>query len=92
MALTACFAGPLFNILVGISVGFALWLREEGVQAVPVQMNFSVLLGGLFIIGNCTALVALGLFNGRRIPRSIGFVMFGIYGIYVATSIAMLVL
>ena len=33
MAITACFAGPVFNMLVGLGAGFALLLSDDAAAA-----------------------------------------------------------
>ena len=90
MALTACFAGPLFNLLVGCACGFLLWLREEHASVVPVRLNLNILMGGMFIILNCVSLVTIGILNNKKVPRSTCYWMFGIYGLYVVSMIVVL--
>eukprot|EP00873_Tetraselmis_striata_P037792 jgi/Tetstr1/458056/TSEL_044563.t1 len=91
MALTACFAGPLFNLLVGCGCGFALWLHDSGKAAVPVELSAPVVVGGMFILLNCVAIVTVGLLSGRRVPRQFGYFMMGIYALYVAVSLVMVI-
>ena len=50
MAMTACFAGPLFNMLVGLGLGFWALLEEQGVAATAVEMDPVVLTGCVFLL------------------------------------------
>mmetsp|Transcript_10638 Transcript_10638/g.25223 ORF Transcript_10638/g.25223 Transcript_10638/m.25223 type:complete len:798 (+) Transcript_10638:335-2728(+) len=90
MALTACFAGPLFNLLVGCALGFLLWLRQEQAAFVPARVSTPVLIGGMFILLNCVSLVTIGILNGKRVPRSTGYFMQGVYALYVVVSLVCL--
>lgn len=38
MAMTACFAGPIFNLLLALSLGFMRFLSAEHTSSVPVQL------------------------------------------------------
>mmetsp|Transcript_18778 Transcript_18778/g.52303 ORF Transcript_18778/g.52303 Transcript_18778/m.52303 type:complete len:797 (+) Transcript_18778:155-2545(+) len=92
MALTACFAGPLFNLLVGCAAGFLLWLQQEGAAVVPVRLNLNILMGGMFIVLNCVSLVTIGLLNDKKVPQSTCYWMFTVYGLYVAAMLVVLFL
>jgi sodium/potassium/calcium exchanger 6 len=92
MALTACFAGPLFNLLVGCGLGFARWLSANGKSAVPARLDSSVVVGCVFIVLNCGSIVLKGVLNRGVIPRSFGYFMIAVYALYVATSLALLFL
>ena len=41
MAMTACFAGPVFNILVALSVGFMQYLSANGLSSTAVRLEAS---------------------------------------------------
>ena len=82
MAMTACFAGPLFNMLVGLGVGFWTFLADNGVSSTPVVFDPLIGLGCLFVMLNCAGLVAVAVTNNQRLPGRFGWVMLGWYGLY----------
>eukprot|EP00541_Cyclophora_tenuis_P007280 CAMPEP_0116554354 /NCGR_PEP_ID=MMETSP0397-20121206/7548_1 /TAXON_ID=216820 /ORGANISM="Cyclophora tenuis, Strain ECT3854" /LENGTH=254 /DNA_ID=CAMNT_0004079511 /DNA_START=28 /DNA_END=790 /DNA_ORIENTATION=- len=88
MAMTACFAGPVFNILVGLGWGFSSLSSLTDQADVSVSMNAAILTGFLFIIVNTLLLVFLGSWlYGGQIPRAYGYSMLVIYMVYVVTSV-----
>ena len=158
MAMTACFAGPVFNMLVGVGVGFAMLLHdlpddgeeEEGSNAsnehdehasantaaarllsgslrslfdsssfssssssastasdplpsralatssdngnpsYDVNVPAGIVVGFIFIIVNCAAIAAFGIFNRNFVPKSYGFVSLTMYALYLVTSFVLL--
>ena len=52
MAMTACFAGPVFNILVALGVGFMQYLSANGLSSTTVRLEAShPLLSSSFQLG-----------------------------------------
>jgi solute carrier family 24 (sodium/potassium/calcium exchanger), member 6 len=88
MAMTACFAGPVFNILVGLGMGFSSLAAITGQATNEVSVSPSIITGFVFIIINCIAMLAVGLTHGR-IPKHFGYGALALYFAYVATSIAL---
>lgn len=90
MAMTACFAGPVFNILVGLGLGFSSLAAQTGKATTEVKLSPSVTCGFVFIILNAVALMVAGLgFGQGRIPKKFGYVALVVYAIYVVTSISL---
>lgn len=90
MAMTACFAGPLFNMLVGLGLGFWALLGNTGAASAPVRMDPLVLLGCLFIAANCTMLVGVSVCHRQWLPAWCGWAMVGLYCAYLATVCSVL--
>ena len=90
MAITACFAGPVFNMLVGIGAGFGLLLSEEGVESYPVSLQSGIIAGFGFLIVNCAAIIAFGVFNKHMVPKKYGFVSLAMYGLCLLVSFLLL--
>jgi solute carrier family 24 (sodium/potassium/calcium exchanger), member 6 len=90
MAMTACFAGPVFNILVGLGLGFSSLAAQTGQSEREVVLSPSVLTGFAFVAAQCLCILTTGVFLFRaRIPRSFGYVSLTIYVVYVVSSIAL---
>jgi solute carrier family 24 (sodium/potassium/calcium exchanger), member 6 len=75
MAMTACFAGPFFNILVGLGLGFYSLAAQTGVTERQVDLSPSITVGFLFITINSAVILLTGLGLGKgRIPKKYGYI------------------
>ena len=94
MGMTACFAGPCFTLLCGLGSGFAvLFAADTTLTTVKVSLPPSVKVGFFSILCNCLLLIGNGVMmlkqrNGK-IMKTHAYVMFSLYGFYLATCIAM---
>lgn len=92
MALTACYAGPLTNLLVGLGAGL---VRGEGGASGggggPSSSRLSA--GGAVATVAVLAMVALlaatATACGRRLPSSTAWALLGVYGAYVVAAVAL---
>lgn len=90
MAMTACFAGPVFNILIGLGLGFSSLAAKEGKTEIDVQLSASVVTGCVFVLVNCSAILLVGIFLGQgRIPKQHGYLALTLYALYVVSSIVL---
>ena len=88
MAITACFAGPVFNILVGLGLGFSSLAAQSGQSERAVSLQSSVITGFIFIIANCILILTAGLVFGKgRIIKQYGYASLALYTAYVVVSI-----
>lgn len=88
MAMTACFAGPVFNILVGVGLGFRSLEAQTGNKEVFVSLSAPIITGFIFITLNCITNLTVGYLIGKgRIETYYGYLTVSLYAIYVITSI-----
>ena len=89
MAMTACFAGPVFNTLLGLGFGFRSLQSETGKDESDVSLPASVVTGFVFILLNCVTILTAGLLGKGNIRSSYGYVAMTLYAIYVVTSVTL---
>lgn len=90
MALTACFAGPVFNMLVGLGVGFATWLPNTPNGVAHVKLDQGLKVGFVMLAINCALVVATGVAMNGTIPKAFGFLSLSLYVVYMVLSLSIL--
>ena len=85
-ALTACFAGPVFNLLVTLGVGFLIRLDNFQERRMRVASNDGISVGLGMIIANCVCVVGAGLLLAGRVPKQFGFFSVGLYVLYLVIA------
>ncbi|KAL7439660.1 hypothetical protein ACHAXM_007544 [Skeletonema potamos] len=87
MATTAAFAGPAFNLLVGVGCGFLALQRQLDTTVVsPVSLNATIRIGFMFIIVNCLAIALCGMSCQWRVPKRYCYVLFAWYAFFILTE------
>lgn len=93
MAITACYAGPVFNVLVGLGLGFLSWIRDyskKGLsKSVSVELDATVAAGAAFIVLNSVGIIVIGLLNGNSLPAWYGKFMLFFYGVFLVVSVTL---
>mmetsp|Transcript_3617 Transcript_3617/g.8131 ORF Transcript_3617/g.8131 Transcript_3617/m.8131 type:complete len:1036 (+) Transcript_3617:136-3243(+) len=88
MAVTACFAGPIFNFGVGLGLGFWALMKTTGSDEIPVEFPNDLRTGFYFTIANCLMIVFAGTVVGKGvIGKKFGYVACALYVVYVFTSL-----
>mmetsp|Transcript_14279 Transcript_14279/g.25484 ORF Transcript_14279/g.25484 Transcript_14279/m.25484 type:complete len:926 (-) Transcript_14279:264-3041(-) len=88
MATTACLAGPIFNLCVGLGLGFWALMKNTGKGEIRVELPANIATGFYFTIANCALIVIAGRVVGKGvIGRGYGYVACGLYVVYVLTSL-----
>jgi len=91
MAITACFAGPIFNILVGLGFGFTSMFHLTNQRSVEIlEFPPNVKAGVAFLVLNCCAVLIFGLvLNKGRVPMEYGYCGLGLYAAYLITAMTL---
>jgi sodium/potassium/calcium exchanger 6 len=87
IATTACFAAPLFNMLMSLALGFGGYLARHGAGALRVSLTPEVGLGCGFLIVYNLAIIAVGRATGR-LPWWFAVFARVWYGIYFVVACA----
>ena len=87
MAMTACYAGPVFNLLMGLGLGFLRLCDARKVASVPVQLRSSELMGAGIIVANSLGLMVMGVWHKGWLPRWYGGVLLGAYVVFLFVSL-----
>eukprot|EP00798_Chlamydomonas_sp_ICE-L_P016198 gene16197-22361_t len=82
-ALTACFAGPLFNILISMALGFSALFAREGISSAHVVLTPDVAVGCIFLIAYNIILAVVGWLNNWRLPKQFYYFSRVWYGLYI---------
>ena len=88
MAMTACFAGPLCNILCGLGLGFLLLAGRSPGGVVEVALSTPVLADAIIVVVNCALVLLLGLSNGGHLPERAAMYLTCLYGLYLLINLA----
>jgi len=95
MALTACFAGPAANLLLGLGGGLMAGVRTRAAAgkgtSIPTRLGPGGRAATLFVWAMVAVVLGSAAFCGRRLPRRAAGVLGGLYAAFmvVGASIAM---
>lgn len=89
MAVTASFAGPIFNLNIGLGVGFLVLFSTTGTNSFSLSLTPPLKVGFIFSIINGTLILISGvlLFKGR-IPQQFGLAALLLYVAYAVVSLS----
>ncbi|KAG5056114.1 hypothetical protein JHK85_008624 [Glycine max] len=87
MAMAGCFAGPMFNMLVGL--GTALVIQTANIYPRAYQLNFHVgiVIAFVFLLLSLMGSLLVITWCRFRVPRFWGFCLVGIYVAFTAVSL-----
>ncbi|PIA30849.1 hypothetical protein AQUCO_05400150v1 [Aquilegia coerulea] len=87
MAMAGCFAGPMFNMLVGLGTGLVFQTADAYPMAYKLQFHISIVVAFVFLLLSLMgSLFVVTLFK-FRVPRFWGFCLVGLYILFTAVSL-----
>ena len=89
MAMTACYAGPMFSMLVGLGVGFMRLLATGAGPVFPVVLSPMIFAGIAFLLVTSLSLLCTGILLNSRLPARFGILLLTLYLLYLTTSISL---
>lgn len=86
MAMAGCFAGPMFNMLVGL--GSALVIQTSNIYPEAYELNFHVgiVIAFVFLLLSLMGSLLVITWCRFRVPRFWGFCLVGLYLVFMAIS------
>ena len=88
MGFSACFGGPMLNILLGIGISGSYIIRQNGGEAYPLHFSTTLLLTGAGLLGLLVLTLLFVPWNGYFLPRSWGIALIVAYiGLMVANVV-----
>ncbi|KAK7690637.1 hypothetical protein QCA50_005736 [Cerrena zonata] len=79
MGFSACFGGPMLNILLGIGISGSYIIRQNGGEAYPLHFSTTLVLTGAGLLGLLVLTLLFVPWNGYFLPRSWGVVLIVAY-------------
>lgn len=88
MAMSGCFAGPMFNMLVGLGTALVIETSRVHPEAYVLRFHISIVVAFVFLLSSLMGSLLVVTWFRFRVTRSWGFCLVGLYLIFTATSLA----
>ncbi|KAJ0976089.1 hypothetical protein J5N97_018054 [Dioscorea zingiberensis] len=88
MAMAGCFAGPMFNMLVGLGSALVRETWNVYPEAYVLQFHISIVVAFVFLLLSLMGSLLVVTWFGFRVPRFWGFCLVGLYMLFTAISLA----
>ena len=87
MGFSACYGGPLFNLLLGVGGSFTLMFLQNGGEPIRLEYNLMVLvLSAALAVSLVFSLVVIPL-AGFKVNRAVGIFMVVLYGVLLSAAL-----
>lgn len=88
MAMAGCFAGPMFNMLVGLGTALVIETASTYPGAYELQFHVSIVVAFVFLLLSLMGSLLVVTWYRFRVPRFWGFCLVGLYLLFTAVSLA----
>ncbi|KAJ4830305.1 Cation/calcium exchanger 5 [Turnera subulata] len=87
MAMAGCFAGPMFNMLVGLGTALAMLTADVYPDAYKLNFHIGIVLAFVFLLLGLMGSLLVITWSRFRVPRFWGFCLVGLYIFFMAVSL-----
>ncbi|KAJ6359818.1 hypothetical protein OIU77_003927 [Salix suchowensis] len=87
MAMAGCFAGPMFNMLVGLGSALVILTADVYPKAYRLHFHISIVIAFVFLLFGLMGSLLVITWSRFRVPRFWGFCLVGLYVFFVAVSL-----
>ncbi|KAH0994796.1 hypothetical protein GBA52_018660 [Prunus armeniaca] len=87
MAMAGCFAGPMFNMLVGLGTALVIQTYNVYPEVYELQFHVGIIIAFVFLLLSLMGSLLVITWCRFRVPRFWGFCLVGLYVIFMAVSL-----
>ncbi|XP_068664021.1 cation/calcium exchanger 5-like [Aristolochia californica] len=87
MAMAGCFAGPMFNLLVGLGTALVLQTADVYPDAYELRFHISIIVAFVFLLLSLMGSLLVVTWHGFRVPRFWGYCLVGLYSVFIVISL-----
>ncbi|KAJ4967943.1 hypothetical protein NE237_014644 [Protea cynaroides] len=87
MAMAGCFAGPMFNMLVGLGSALVMQTVDVYPRAYELRFHVSIVMAFVFLLLSLMGSLLVVTFFRFRVPRFWGFCLVGLYCLFITVSL-----
>lgn len=89
LAMAGCFAGPMFNMLVGLGTALVIQTANNYPEAYQLQFHIGIVIAFVFLLFSLMGSLLVIIWCRFRVPRFWGFCLVVLYIVFMATSLVM---
>ncbi|GMN43805.1 hypothetical protein TIFTF001_013004 [Ficus carica] len=87
MAMAGCFAGPMFNMLVGLGTALVIQTTNLYPKAYELHFHVGIVIAFVFLLLSLMGSLLVITWHRFRVPRFWGFCLVGLYVVFTAVSL-----
>ncbi|XP_050937224.1 cation/calcium exchanger 5 isoform X2 [Cucumis melo] len=89
LAMAGCFAGPMFNMLVGLGTALVIQTANSYPDAYQLQFHIGIVIAFVFLLFSLMGSLLVIIWCRFRVPRFWGFCLVLLYIVFMAASLLM---
>jgi solute carrier family 24 (sodium/potassium/calcium exchanger), member 6 len=87
VAIAGCFAGPMFNMLVGLGTGLVVQSARVFPNAYKLQFSTNIVFAFVFLLLTLMGSLLVVIWGRFRVPRFWGYSLVGLYIVFTVASL-----